>query len=152
MKIIISILVLLLIAIIYFRNFHKPNTGTVTIGKSDLIESMLDGLMKSTNEYGFLIISKQGSDDFIQFTGDKTGVQLAFPLVTERQKSQESDFRGSSAKLNLEVVENKGRDGSWFLDINIKGNSSEISDTVKKFLAFLFDVDSNTQLEFTYDL
>ena len=152
MKIIISIIVLILIVTIYSRIIRKPNSGTVTIGKSEIIETMIENLMKSTNKYRFLIITKHGSDDFIQFTGDNKGVQLDFPLVTERQKNQESAFRDTSAKLNLEVIDNQGSDGSSFLDINLKGNPSEISDTVKKFLGLLFDVDSNTKLEFTYDL
>ncbi len=108
--------------------------------------------MQSTNEYSFLIIKIQGTYDFIQFTGDTKGVQLNFPLITEEQKQHEAAFNNVSKKLNLKVIENKGSDGSRFLDIDINGNANEISNTIKSFIKNLFNVDQSTSLEFEYDL
>ena len=108
--------------------------------------------MKSTNEYAYLIIKIQDSEDFIQFTGDAKGVQLDLPLITERQKELETAFWHVSKDLNLKVVENKGSDGSRFLDIDLNGNAFEITNIVKIFIEKLFNVNSGTKLVFEYDI
>lgn len=152
MKINLIILALILIAFLNLNFSKKPNNTVISIGNVDSIENIIENLMKSTSENAFLIIKIHGTDDFIQFTGDAKGVQLDFPLITDRQKNLESAFRSAGKDLNLKIIENKGSDGSSFLDIDINGNASEITNIVKKFIGKLFNANPSTKLEFEYDI
>ena len=152
MKITIIIFALTLIAFLAFNFLSKSNDSVTSIGNVESIESIIKSLMKSTNEYAFLIIKIHGTEDFIQFTGDAKGVQLDLPLITERQKELETAFWHVGKDLNLKVVENKGSDGSRFLDIDLNGNAFEITNIVKIFIEKLFNVNSSTKLVFEYDI
>ena len=152
MKITIITFTLILIAFLAFKFLSKSNDSVTSIGNVDSIESIIINLMKSTNEYAFLIIKIHGTEDFIQFTGDAKGVQLDLPLITDRQKDLESAFRSAVNELNLKVIENKGSDGSRFLDIDLNGNAFEITNIVKIFIEKLFNVNSSTKLVFEYDI
>ena len=152
MKIIIAIIVLILIVFFASIFLRKPSDATIVEGNIYNIEGMIKDLMNSSNDYAFLIIKIYGTEDFVQFTGDLEGVQLDFPLITKRQKSLESTFHRASRDLNQEVIENKGSDGSRFLDIELYGNASEITDIVTEFMAKLFNVNSGTKLVFEYDI
>ena len=152
MKISIIIFAAVLIVFLIFKFLSKSNDSITTIGGIDTIESLIANLMKSTNEYAFLIINIHGTEDFIQFTGDAKGVQLDLPLITDTQKALASTFRSVGSELNLKVIENKGSDGSNFLDIDLNGNASEITKIVKKFIGKLFSVNENTKLVFEYNI
>lgn len=152
MKITLILIVLILIAFFSFNFLSKSNDSVTSIGNVENIENIIENLMKSTNEYAYLIIKIQDSEDFIQFTGDAKGVQLDLPLITVRQKELETAFWHVGKDLNLKVVENKGSDGSRFLDIDLNGNAFEITNIVKIFIEKLFNVNSSTKLVFEYDI
>ena len=152
MKIAITIIALVLILFFAFNFMRKSQDATTVVGNIDSIEDMINSLMNSSNEYSFLIIQINETEDFIQFTGGPGGVQLDFPLITERQKSLESDFRRVSIDLNLKVIENKGAEGDRFLDIELNGNPFEITEIIKKFIRNLFNVNSGSKLVFQYDI
>ena len=152
MKITLILIALILIAFFSFNFLSKSNDSATSIGNVENIENIIENLMKSTNEYAYLIIKIQDSEDFIQFTGDAKGVQLDLPLITERQKELETAFWHVGKDLNLKVVENKGSDGSRFLDIDLNGNAFEITNIVKIFIEKLFNVNSSTKLVFEYDI
>jgi len=118
------------------------------MGTVDDIPINIEKLMKSKKDDAFLIIKVQGTGDFIQFTGDIDGIQLDFPLITSKQKKRETDFWGAARDLNLDVFENKGSDGSRFLDIDINGSTSAVSDIVTLFIARFLSVTKDTALEF----
>jgi hypothetical protein len=118
------------------------------IGTMKDIENKINLLMNSSNERSFLVIEISGTGDFIQFSGDKNGVQIDFPLLTENQKRMESKFRGIAKDQSLTVIENRGTDGNKFLDIDLNGAPADISKKIKSFLEKLFEVDENTELKF----
>jgi len=91
-------------------------------------------LMRSKNAYAFLIITIAHSDDFMQLTGDESGVQIDFILVTARQRGFEDKIREVAAREGLEVFENHGSDGARFLDIYINGESREVAAVCSKLL------------------
>ena len=152
MKLIIAIIALILIVFFASNFLRKSYDATTLDGNIDNIEGMIEGLMNSSNEYAFLVIKIHGTEDFIQFTGGPEGVQLDFPLITDRQKNLESTFKRVGRELNLIVIENKGSDGSRFLDIELNGNASEITEIITKFIGNLFNVSSSTKLAFEYDI
>lgn len=112
------------------------------------MQARLEGLMASSGQDSFLVVTVKGTEDFIQFTGDQTGVQLDFPLVRARQKIMEPSFRETAKKLGVTVVESEGSDGSRFLDVNIEGSPSEVRQVSSAFLAKFFHVTDDSDLEF----
>jgi len=147
--IIFGIVVLISVLILLF--FGSSDETKSELGNISDVGKHLDSLMKSSNEYGLLIIEVQGTENFIQFTGSKNGVQLDHPLITDRQKELESSFKDVANHLALTVIENKGSDGSTFLDVDLKGNSSEIAIIVIKFMERFFKINTNSRLVFKYD-
>lgn len=152
MKIILFIAVAILVSFLAFKLLSKSDYSSTEIGNTDNIEGLIKKLMKSTNETAFLRIQIQDTEDFIQFTGDATGVQLNLPLITDRQKSLGPAFSEVGAELDLQVIENEGTDGSKFLDIDINGNETEISNTVQKFIGKLFNANPSTKLVFEFTI
>jgi len=150
--IITLIVAVILVAAFALLTRTTPGKTTTSSGATSDIQGHIENLMNSKNEYAFLIITVQGTLDFIQFTGNKSGVQLDLPLITERQKELKQSFKETAKALGLAVIENKGADGSDFLDINIHESSKEIAEISAIFMERLFNITSNSKLKFEYDL
>jgi len=105
----------------------------------------------SPNDHAFLIVTVSGTEDFLQMTGDSGGVQLDFPLVTGRQQSMESTIRMVADRNGLVLVENRGSDGSRFLDIDLSADAVEAARVCEILLREVFAVDNTTGLEFAGD-
>ena len=116
--------------------------------QSASLQAHIERLMVSPRPDSFVIVTVKGTGDFIQFTGDQTGVQLDFPIITARQKTKEQRFRETARKQGLAVIESKGSDGSRFLDINIEGSPSEVSRVARAFAAEFLDVTDDSDLEY----
>lgn len=152
MKILIIICVCLIVALYLFLPSKKNKEIPKVHGNLKNIESYINKLMVSDNDNAFLIIRIAGTEDFIQFSGDDKGVQLDFPLITDRQKELESHFRQSAIKEGLKIIENKGSDGYLFLDIDIKGSPSEITKATGALLKRVFGVAESSMLEFQLEV
>ena len=152
LSIITVILAVILVAAFAWTTRTTPVKTTTSLGTTSDIQTHIDSLMNSKNEYAFLIITLKGTLNFIQFTGDKSGAQLDFPLITDRQKELKKTFKETANELGLNVIENKGADGSDFLDINIHDSSKEIAKISIIFMERLFNITPNSKLEFEYDL
>jgi hypothetical protein len=148
MKIAIIIFALVLVAFFIFIFLRRPDDTMTSIGSIDDLKSIIEKIMKSTKEDAFLIAKVHETSDFIQFTGDAEGVQLDFPLITDRQRSMEAAFRSVAKKLNLQIVENRGSGGDTFLDIDIKGNAAEVAVIAKIFMEKLFGANRSTKIEY----
>jgi hypothetical protein len=150
MKMLIIICAGIIITFIIFGCSKKVDESPKIQGKLKDIENHLNRLMASSSNYGFLIIEISGTSDFIQLSGDKKGVQLDFPLATDHQKSLEANIRQSAKVLNLEIIENKGSDGTRFLDIDLKSSPSEISKVTENLLKKVFKVSEATLFDFQF--
>jgi hypothetical protein len=148
MKITLIILALVLIALFIFIFAKRSDDAMTSVGGIDDIEGNIEKIMRTTKKDAFLIAKVHGTSDFIQFSGDAKGVQLDFPLVTDRQKSMETAFRSVAKELNLQIVENRGSGGEHFLDIDIKGTAAEISFIVRTLMEKLFRVNQSTRIEY----
>jgi hypothetical protein len=121
---------------------------------SDLtkIKSYVEQLIRtSPGDGAFLIITVNGTEDFLQMTGDTRGVQLNFPLITARQMSMESNIRAVAARNGFTLTENNGSDGSRFLDIGMAANASEVAQVSEILLREVFRVGEATKLDFEGD-
>jgi hypothetical protein len=152
MKPLIIIILIVVIAISIFIFSNQSRNTKIIVGSINDIEPNIDKIMKSNQKDAFLIVKIKGTDDFIQFTGDTKGVQLDFPLVTERQKSMEVAYKQVAKELNLAIVENRGSSGDNFLDINIKGTSVQIADISRIILEKMFKVNSSSKIEYELNL
>lgn len=106
--------------------------------------------MRSEVEQAFLTIQIAQSEDFLQLTGSKNGVQLDFPMITSRQRSYESKIRNAVASANLAVLENYGSDGALFLDIDVEGPSQVVAGVCSRILGEVFNIADDTVLIFQY--
>lgn len=110
----------------------------------------VDRLMRSSDPHAYLIISIVHSEDFMQLTGDASGVQIDFPQVTPRQQSFEQKIRGVARREGLELVENLGSDGSRFLDLNVNGESRVVAAICSKVLREVYSVSGDAELLFEH--
>lgn len=107
-------------------------------------------LMRSTNEYAFLIVTVAHSDDFMQLTGDASGVHLDFPLITPRQRSLEEKIRAVCVKEGLAIEENWGSDGARFIDIYINGDAHGVAASCSKIMRGVFSVSGTSELVYEH--
>jgi hypothetical protein len=113
------------------------------------IEYYIHKLMSGDNDTAFLVIEIAGTEDFIQFLKNEKGVQLDFPLITDRQKQLEERVRQEAFEQNLELLENNGTDGMPFLTIfliPVNGTSLEVAQSIENLLINIFGVNANTML------
>ena len=145
---IILIITLIVIGVVIYIHFRSTETNSVP-GKLSDINDHLKKLMYSDEDGAFLAVTISETSDFIQFTGDKTGVQLDLPQITERQKELSSKFHNIAKEMGLVVINNEGTDGSKFLDINIHGDLSLVTEIVTKFITDLYEIKEETDLIYT---
>jgi hypothetical protein len=110
----------------------------------------VDRLMRANDACAFLTINIT-PDDFMQLTGDASGVQIDFPLITARQRGFETKIRHVASGAHLEVIENSGSDGSRFLDMNVNGASDKVAAICSKILRGVFGVSGDVALTFQHD-
>ena len=110
----------------------------------------VDRLMCSKDPHAFMIVNIAHSEDFIQLSGDASGVQVDFPQITARQRSFEEKIRSVVAREGLELVETCGSDGSLFLDLNINGESRMVATVCSKVLREVYSLSGDVELIFEH--
>ena len=120
-------------------------------GGIESIEGFLQSLMRSERSDAFRFIAVDGTDDFVQFTGDEGGVQLDMPLIADRQRSLEPAFRKACKLISERIETSEGSGGETFLDVKIEGTAAEIAEKVKVVMAEMYQVSEETPLRFTLD-
>lgn len=132
----------------YRRARERGQPRGVRSGPRPRLEDLVRRLMHSQQDGAFLIVGAGNSEDFLQMTGGPSGVQLDFPLLTDRQKSLDPRIRSVAAGQGLSIQENRGTDGSVFLDISIDGDAARIADACRRFMA---DVFGSAEEHFRYE-
>ena len=87
----------------------------------------------------------------MQLTGDESGVQVDFPLITARQRGLETKIRDVASRANLEVIDNSGSDGSRFLDLNVNGAPAHVAAICSKLLRGVFGISGDVELVFEHE-
>ena len=114
---------------------------------SDIPKS-IEGLVSSTHDQVFLIITVTETNEFAQLSASEGKTQLDFPLITTEQKQRKSDIINICKELGLELTINTGTNGAEFLDYELQGTPEEISNIVVKVITKLFNVTPTTPLGF----
>ncbi len=127
------------------RRVHKIR------GTAALLEAQTSRLMRSP-EQTFLVVRVAGTKDFIRLmAAPDLGVQIGFPLITERQRAMEPKIRQAAGELQLVFHETRGSNGSRFLDCDFKGGAREIADACRQLLVHVYGISDATPLSFETD-
>jgi hypothetical protein len=78
-------------------------------------------------EYAVVILTVRGTDQFVQYSGGTTGIQLDLPLVTQDQQDCEAEIRAFFAERGERVVERRGTDGARFLDVDLPADPDRLA-------------------------
>ncbi len=119
-------------------------------GKIDRLQPLIESLMHSEDDYAYLRVNIEGREEFLQMTADKTGAQINFPLVQKSHLKLESVIRDVSKENGYHVEDNSGSDGTKFIDINVNGDSEEVSKVCEKLLSGVFKSKDHTVFQFHY--
>lgn len=119
--------------------------------ETDELRDYVERLMRSTWDGAFLVVTVEGSEDFVQMTAGEEGVQIDFPLVTARQRGFESKIRATAEGEGLAVEENVGSDGARFLDMYLAKDADAVARACRAFLREVFGAREDTRLEFDGD-
>ena len=145
-KILLAVIVLSIL-LVAFRSFRRNESddrpSRLLPDSSRHLEDLVRRLMHSTSDDAFLVVGVENSEDFLQMTGGPAGVQLDFPMITDRQKSLESRIRETAARQGLSVQENRGT-GDLFLDIDISGEPAHIAAVCRRFMSEVYGATGGT--------
>jgi len=145
--ILISLAVLSALALLVY--FVLPRNQLMICGKFRHLPQRFSELINGIPKIESLIIGIGTTDDFIQFSRDATVIELDFPLITERQKELEDDYRKICSDLGIDLIETTGSDGSRFLDADVPTDPEDLARISQTFLTRLYDADESTKLRFT---
>ena len=151
--ILIIVIPVVVIIVAFLLLYRRPDTTKGIVGTIKDLEGHLGQMMmRGSEKHAFVIAIVQGTNDFVQFSGDTDSIELDFPLVTDRQKSMEEKFRSAAKSMNLEVIDNRGTGSNLFLDIDLKGTAAEVSVVVRAFIEKFLEIDQNTGMEYRLNI
>jgi hypothetical protein len=97
-------------------------------------------------EYGLVILTVKGTDDFVQYSGGTGGIQLDLPLVTEHQQNREAEVHAFFARQGERVVERRGTDGARFLDVDLPADPDRVARLTVGVVRELFGASQEVKL------
>jgi hypothetical protein len=145
MKLLIIIPAIIFLIIIIFLVVKKEQKVSKPI-EIDINElaGYLEQLQMATANDAYLIVSLKNSENFIQFTSDRAGFQMDFPLVSASHKNLKNKFLSIASEFGLNVDRTKSLSGSdEFLDINLNGLHTTVCTIIISFTKKLFDLGDN---------
>lgn len=111
-----------MVATLARRVYELPRSG----------ETDLEGLVALFRrlgrvEYGVIILTVRGTDQFVQYSGGTTGIQLDLPVITQHQQDREAKIRAFFAGRREPLVERRGTDGARFLDVDLPADPDRLA-------------------------
>jgi hypothetical protein len=152
MELVLAIIVFVVIILIAFLFLYQPDNTEDLAGTTKNLENYIGIMMLSAEKYAFVIATVRGTRDFVQFSGNTKNIRLDFPLITDRQKSMEAAFRTTAKEMDLKIIENRGTGGEVFLDIDLKGTTTEISVVARTFMERFFGITQDTKIKYRLNI
>ncbi len=151
-SIVIIILIIGFVFLVYaFFPRKAPHDDVITEEGSMLnLPVIIKEVMETNKDGPFVIIQVSGTENFLQITADNQGIQLDFPMATEAQLKYKSKIIMVGENLGLKLTENRGTDGTLFLDFDINGKPEYISGIVKKFLIQVYNAEETSNLTYQH--
>ena len=114
----------------------------------DDISPAIAGLLKSSAEDAYLVVSISGTGDFVQLGGYLGTAFLDFPQITARQQDLRETIESVCSDLGLTLEITVASNGAEFLDYPLSGSASEMAAIVEQVLIRVYGVVPGTALEF----
>ena len=152
MELALAIIVFVVIVLVAFLFLYQPDNTEDLVGTTKDLENYIGIMMLSAEKYAFVIATVKGTRDFVQFSGNTKNIRLDFPLITDRQKSMEVAFRTTAKEMDLKIIENRGTGGEVFLDIDLKGTTTEISVAARTFMERFFGITQDTKIKYRLNI
>ena len=124
-----------------------PSFGESARSMNDL-DSAISGLLASTADDAFLVVTISDSPDFVQMSGYRGSAVLDFPQITDRQKQLRSKIEDVCEDLGLTLNVIRGSDGSEFLDYDLPSDAREIAAILRRILSEVYRATDSSELEF----
>jgi hypothetical protein len=118
---------------------------------TDELSGYVGRLTRAPEEGAFLIVTVEGTEDFVQMIAGADDVQVDFPLVTERQRGFESKIRATAESEGLTIEENEDDDGAHYLDMYLEKDAGRLERVCRAFLREVFGAGGDARLEFESD-
>ncbi|MBL0350425.1 MAG: hypothetical protein IPP68_08620 [Elusimicrobia bacterium] len=143
-----SFLISVLVVLLGWATYRAIGDSKQCGGFSD-IPRFVGKLAKEKTYDPFLIVTIENTDHFIQFRSTPDGIEIDFPLITDRQKSREEVIRSAGKDLKLRLDVNKSADGAdSFLDFYLKSTPEELSRVILIFFQKVYGAKGNERLVF----
>lgn len=112
------------------------------------VPTYLERLVRSPDDTATLVIQVVDAEPFLQFTGGRSGVQLAFPLITSAQRAREQVIRRFFDARNLHIRSTFGSDGAGFIDIDLPADAAFLAKISDAAFDEIFEARAPLELEF----
>lgn len=114
-------------------------------------ETDLDGLAAlfrrlGSIEHGLLVLTVKGTEQFVQYSGGTTGIQLDLPMVTRSHQDRETRIRAFLAGRGERVVERRGTDGARFLDVDLPADPERLAQLTAGIVCEVFGAPATVRL------
>lgn len=134
-----------IIAVVFTLVACVESIGQTTRTMSDL-ESAVSGLLASSAEDAFLIITISDSPDFVQMAGNGGTAELDFPQITDRQKQLRPKIEEVCADLGLVLRVIRSPNGMEFLDFDLPSDAGKIAQILRRILSDVYEAVETTEL------
>ncbi len=143
--VLIGVLALVSLVLLMWRSSSHSNESR-EISFTEL-NTYLYALKNSTDPDAFLIITVARTENFFQFKRLGEGLEVDFPLVTERQKTKEALVREAYKVLGLDVRETRSTSGDRFLDASVLGTATQVHSQILKLYQQVFNIEASSRLQ-----
>jgi hypothetical protein len=141
-------LVLTLVLVCCAAGLAAADTVIEDAAVSDLPDAF-QTLLDSELADAFVVVTIEGTEDFLQFYPHRGSVVLDFPVVTARQRGLEARFLGATEQLGLATTALEGENDARFHVVRIGESPERAAAICTELLLQLFDAKATTPLEIT---
>ena len=118
-----------------------PVCGTTSLQE---LEGLFEAVVASDS--ATLVLEVDGSEAFLQFSAGPDKVWMDFPLVTPAQRAREEAIREFYRSRGWTVLENRGSDGSLFLDVVLPPDAAAVAREAREVFQELLGVDDGASI------
>ena len=153
----LSVIALVILGVIAWRYLNPKPSPSEDLPIDDLHEGTLADLdwylaklMSTSTPWECLVVRIVGTEDFFQYSTDKTELQLDLPLITDRQKELQPLAESVLREFGQEPYITKASLGDRLLDCDLKGTRHDYTTVSMAFAKRVFGIVDETPV--TFDL
>jgi hypothetical protein len=147
--IVVVVLIVLLVVLVVVSSRNSSQGLSMATGTLRDLEFYTSHLQEANNSRAFLIVTLDGSPDFLQMKYVDGEFELDFPLVTDRQKSLEEKIRRLYEEHDYKIVENPSTSGHTFLDVYFNSRAILV-ETASEVFREVFGATAESSIKFQW--